>query len=167
LTKKQSKKVPPSGAARLEALEHIRAIVAFLSESARAVEQRTGVTNAQLFLLQALAERDGQSIGELAAFGLTGQSTVSIVVGRLEEAGLVARAESEADRRRTLVQLTPAGRRLLKRAPVPPTRRLHGALEKLSPAQRHQLARSLRALRDALGLDPAEAPPLFEKRARG
>jgi DNA-binding MarR family transcriptional regulator len=159
--------VPPSGAARLEALEHIRAIVAFLTESARAVEQRTGVTNAQLFLLQALAARDGQSIGELAAFGLTGQSTVSIVVGRLEQNGHVVRTESEVDRRRTIVKLTPSGRRLLKRAPVPPTRRLMSAMEKLSPAQRHQLARSLRGLREALGLDPSEPPLLFEKRGRG
>ena len=45
-----------STAVRAQALERVRTLVAALSHSARAVERRTGVTNAQLFLLQQLAE---------------------------------------------------------------------------------------------------------------
>ena len=48
-------------------MECIRRLVNTLGQSARSVEQRTGVTNAQLFLLREIANADGSSINELAA----------------------------------------------------------------------------------------------------
>src|ERR671935_128422 len=108
---------PQPAAERALALQCIRALVGTLSRSARAVERRTGVTNAQLFVLQQLAAGEGLSINELAARALTGQNTVSTVVARLVERGLVRRKRAEDDARRAVVSLPPAGRRLLERAP--------------------------------------------------
>lgn len=44
------------------------------------------------------------------------QTSVTNAVDRLEDAGLVRRVPHESDRRTTLVELTPAGRRLAERA---------------------------------------------------
>jgi DNA-binding MarR family transcriptional regulator len=156
---------------RTIALRALRSFVASLSRSARAIESRTGFTNAQLFLLRQLATTDALSVNELAGRARTNQSTVSIVLGRIERAGLVRRTRAPEDARRARVSLTAKGRRLLRRAPTPPTSALFGALESLSDHEARALATGLSALLAALGLKPEQAPMLFEdaphrKRAR-
>lgn len=147
--------------ARAQALDALRVIVGALSRSARAVETRTGITNAQVFLLQQL--RDGVlSMGELAELAHTHQSTVSIVVARLARAGLVAKARASDDARRAVVSLTPAGRALLRRAPAPPAADLLLAVERLSLGDARRLADGLHALVRSLGLEDHPPTMLFE-----
>jgi DNA-binding MarR family transcriptional regulator len=140
----------------------VRVLVAALSHSARAVERSTGVTNAQLFLLQQLAESDSLSVNDLAARARTQQSTVSIVIARLVRAGLASKRKSEDDARMAVISLTPKGRRLLAHAPAPPTTALFRAIESLSARDARALADGLRALVDALELTPPEVTLLFE-----
>jgi MarR family transcriptional regulator, lower aerobic nicotinate degradation pathway regulator len=155
----------PAGPAA--ALQAIRRLVAALQASARAVEIRTGVTNAQLFLLRALEERDQLAIGELAVMARTQQSTVSIIVQRLVRNGLVSRRASPDDARRVLLTLTVQGRATLRHAPVPPTARLLSALQDLAPAERRALLRGLEALHRNLGLKGEEPGMLFETVGEG
>jgi DNA-binding MarR family transcriptional regulator len=147
--------------ARAQALDALRVIVGALSRSARAVETRTGITNAQVFLLQQL--RDGVlSVGELAELAHTHQSTVSIVVARLSRAGLVAKARATDDARRAVVSLTPAGRALLRRAPAPPAADLLLAVEQLPLGDARRLADGLHSLVRSLGLEGQPPTKLFE-----
>jgi DNA-binding MarR family transcriptional regulator len=88
--------------------------------SARQAEQDLGISGAQLFVLQKLSDRPANSLNELAERTLTHQSSVSVVVQRLVDRGLVARDRSEGDARRIELRLTGRGRRLLSRVrPVP------------------------------------------------
>jgi DNA-binding MarR family transcriptional regulator len=144
------------------ALAAIRALVAALTQSARMIERRTGVTNAQLVLMRELASEGSLSINELAGRALTTQSTVSIVISRLEEAGLVRRSRSAADARRVEVGLTPRGRRLTARAPTPPTARLTAAMRRLPDTDLRALERSLTRLLDEFGVIVERPPMLFE-----
>lgn len=147
--------------ARAQALDALRVIVGALSRSARAVETRTGITNAQVFLLQQL--RDGAlSVGELAELAHTHQSTVSIVIARLSRAGLVAKARAADDARRAVVSLTPAGRVLLQRAPAPPAADLLLAVERIPARDARRLADGLHALVRSLGLEDHPPTMLFE-----
>lgn len=147
--------------ARAEALDGLRVIIAALTQSARAVESRTGITNAQLFLLQQL--RAGPlSVSQLAERARTHQSTVSIVLARLSRAGLVAKERSAEDGRRAVVSVTTAGRALLRRAPAPPAADLLRAVERLSPRDARRLADGLRALVHSLGLGTHPPTLLFE-----
>ena len=158
-------KRPRSAAGRTqevaEALRGIRRMVGTLHASARAVERRTGITNAQLFLLRALKEHEGLSIGGLATMARTQQSTASIIVQRLVRNGLVRRARSSEDARRVLLSLTPRGRGVLRNAPVPATARLLKALNTLSVGELHALVRGLGALELRLGATE-EPGMLFE-----
>ena len=147
---------------RVHTLDAIRALVAALARSARSVERRTGVTTAQLFVLRQLAESDTLSLGEIADRTLTRQSTVSVVVARLVERGLVRRDRAAEDRRRLELSLTPAGRRLLTRAPEPTTGRLLTALDELTTDQLQSLSTGLDALIGTLGLESRAAGMLFE-----
>ena len=151
-----------SGDVRAKALERVRALVSALSHSARAVEASTGVTNAQLFLLQQLAGAPSLSVNDLAARARTQQSTVSIVVGRLVKAGLAAKRKSPADGRIAVVSITPRGRRLITHAPAPPTTALLRAIEELSAREARALADGVEALTRALGLSAPEVTMLFE-----
>ncbi len=154
-------KRPPSRA-RSQALALLRAIVEELRRSARTVESRTGITNAQLFLLQELRSRGPLSVNELAKSARTSASTASIVVQRLARAGLARKHRSAADARSVTVSLTAAGRRVLRHAPAPTTARVIRALEELSDVDTRALERGLRSLARTLKLAPGAASLLFE-----
>lgn len=141
-------------------LDDVRRLVRELRLSARGAEARAGVSAAQLFVLQRLADRGPLSVNELAAATLTDQSTVSVVVRRLAARRLVTVRRSPADARRHEAELTVWGRRLLRAAPEPVQARLIEALRALPAARRDDLHRGLQALTQALGLD-RQRPPLF------
>jgi MarR family transcriptional regulator, organic hydroperoxide resistance regulator len=153
----------PELSTQTAALRGLRAVIAALSQSARATEARTGITNAQLFLLQQLQAENELSINDLAARARTGQSAVSIIVGRLVRRGLVRRRRSAADARRASVSLTAAGRALARRAPEPPTARLLSTLGELEDRDLRALARGVNALARAMGVTVEAPAMLFER----
>ncbi|MCE9670862.1 MarR family transcriptional regulator [Myxococcus stipitatus] len=143
-------------------MDGIRRVVRLLRVSARASERLVGISGAQLFVLQQLAEAGPCSINALAERTLTHQSSVSVVVARLQERELVTRRPSPEDGRRVEVALSPAGRALLREAPAMAQTRLIDGLRKLEPEVREGLARGLGTLVTQLGLDGNEAPLFFE-----
>src|SRR5438067_2378139 len=143
-----------------EVLDSVRRIVRALRESSRAAERSVGLGGAQLFVLQRLAGSPALSINELADRTLTHQSSVSVVVSRLVQAGLVARPRATTDGRRAQISLTAAGRAVLTRAPAAAQDRLIGALGVLGGPARNELARQLGQLVEAMAL-PSQHPPMF------
>jgi DNA-binding MarR family transcriptional regulator len=148
------------------ALDAIRRIVHALRASSRWSERHVGLSGAQLFVLQTLAGAPGLSLNELAARTQTHQSSVSVVVSRLVEAGLVRRERSGIDARSVTLSLSPRGRRAAVRSPDVPQGRLIQAIEELSATRRRQLAVALTDV--AKAMDTVERPPamFFEERTR-
>ena len=143
-------------------LDAIRHIVRVLRVASRAAEKRVGLSGAQLFVLQVLADEDALSLGELAERTFTHQSSVSVVVGRLVYRGLVRRERSTVDGRRLEVTLTRAGRILAGRAPAAAQGRLISGLERLDPGDRRVLARTLGCLLGEMGIGEEAAAMFFE-----
>ena len=148
-------------------LDAFRHIVRELRVSSRAAEARVGLSAAQLFALQRLVDGRALSLGELAERTFTHQSSVSVVMRRLAERRLVAKRTSRVDGRRVELALTPAGRALLRRAPAAAQERLIAALNRLSPPERHRLARSLSRLVREMGAGGRAAAMFFEEDAHG
>jgi DNA-binding MarR family transcriptional regulator len=119
------------------ALDALRRIVQALRGDSR---RRGGLTGAQLFALQRIAEHPQSSVNDIAALTYTHQSSVSVVIQRLVRRRLVARVVSRDDRRRQCLALTGAGRRVLRRAPIAVQDRLIAALRALPAAERRILA---------------------------
>ncbi len=143
-----------------DVLDSLRRIVQALRESSSRAEHQLGITGAQLFVLETLSEVPSQSLNELAARTHTHQSSVSTVVTRLVEAGLVARQRSERDARRLELALTARGRRLIARTPGVVQNQLIRTIETLPARSRRQLAVLLRQV--VGGLDTRETrPPMF------
>ena len=126
-----------------DVLNSIRRIVRWLRVSSRAAEKVVGLSAAQLFVMSRLQAESAMSLNELAERTLTHQSSASVVVSRLVDRGLVQRSRSDRDARRIELRLTPAGRRLLARAP-------HAAQEQLVAGLQRMNARDLRRLSDLL-----------------
>ncbi len=141
-------------------LDAFRSLVQGLRVSARAVEQRHGISGAQLFVLHQLAAGEPLSVGALAERTFTHQSSVSVVVSRLARRGLVRRRAGTDDSRRTDVTITPRGRALLERAPEVAQARLIAGLRRLPPSELRAVARGLTTVVRHLGLRAA-APNLF------
>jgi DNA-binding MarR family transcriptional regulator len=127
------------------------------------------LSSAQLFALQLIAAHPNASINDLAALTFTHQSSVSVVIQRLVEQGLVAKGAASEDRRRQRLAVTAAGRRVLRRAPAAVQERLIAAIAALPPADRRTLARLLDAIVGAVAVDGAArpAPMFFEDGAAG
>ena len=150
-----------------ELMDYLRQLVQALRTSHRAAEHLS-LSGAQLFIINVIGENAAPlSIGEVAERTLTDQSTVSVVVTRLVDRGLVERARSKEDSRRVELSLTAAGRKLYRRGPVTVAqRRLASALQRLKPGDASALRRILgRVVRDT---GAGEEPPLmmFEDSAR-
>jgi MarR family transcriptional regulator, lower aerobic nicotinate degradation pathway regulator len=148
-------------------VDAVRRIVRDLHESSRAAEKQVGLSGAQLFVLQKLAESPGVSLNDLAARTHTHQSSVSTVVARLVQHGLVLRAPAADDARRLELRLSAEGRRLVTRAPDAAPARLIHAIERLPAARRRTLARSLLALTSEMDLAGRAPVMFFDDTARG
>ena len=144
-------------------MDGLRKIVRGLRLSARAAERSAGISGAQLFVLQALAEEPASSLNELADRTFTDQSSVSVVVRRLVEGELVERRPSSEDGRRIELRLTPAGRRLVKRCPEPTQAKLVGALRELGAPELASLRSSIDALVRGLGMGDEAARMFFDE----
>ena len=110
-----------------------------------------GITYPQYLVLNALAEADGMSVGSIAHRLALESSTITPLVKRMEQAGLVTRQRSHTDERQVQVDLTPAGRTLLVQCNC-----LNETLIERSGmtlAQLDALNRQIQTLRDALSGD--------------
>lgn len=143
-------------------MDAIRAVVRALRINTRAIELEIGISLAQLFVLQQVAHRPATSLNDLAERTATHQSSVSVVVRRLVDRGLVTRRPDTTDKRRVQIELTPAGEQLLVGAPETIQIRLMTALEQLIPAERKQLAQLLTKWLDAAKINYASPPMLDE-----
>jgi DNA-binding MarR family transcriptional regulator len=142
-------------------LEDLRRIFQSIRLSARRAERELGVSGAQLFVLQALAERPAESLNDMAERTLTHQSSVSVVVRRLVQRGLVARDRAGDDARRIVLRLTPAGRRLLRRAPVTPQVKMVETIQALRDGDLHLIARLMHQLAKAVHATRLEPQLMF------
>lgn len=140
-----------------DVLDSLRRIVQALRESSRRAEQQLGITGAQLFVLEKLSEAPSSSLNDLAERTHTHQSSVSTVVARLVERGLVKRQRSSEDGRRLELVLSARGRRLTANTPGVAQERLISTIEHLPPRSRRQLASLLGEV--AGGLDVLEDRP--------
>jgi MarR family transcriptional regulator, lower aerobic nicotinate degradation pathway regulator len=143
-------------------LDGVRRIVQTLRESSRWAEKRVGMTGAQLFVLQKLDEAPAQSLNDLADRTHTHQSSVSTIVARLVERGLVTRTQSPRDRRTIELGLSHSGKRLVARAPGAAQDRLIHGIRQLSPARRRALASTLTTLARHMNSADAQPPMFFE-----
>jgi DNA-binding MarR family transcriptional regulator len=151
----------------LDAEEALRRIVRSLRVSARQIEGAAPISAAQAFVLQQLATMPGMSLRELAERTMTDRTSVASMLERLTAQGYVTIERSAADRRRSEIVLTRAGRSVLARAPKSPTAHLLDAMRRLDRKELHALTVGLRRLAEEMGVASGPAPLLFADTREG
>ena len=144
-------------------MDSIRRIVRELRLASRAAERAVGLSAAQLFVLQKLADAPARSLNELARRTRTDQSSVSVVVSRLADAGLIRRHRAGEDGRKLEIELTSRARRLLARAPVAAQDRLIDGIHRLPPRRVRQLSELLEMWIRESGLAGEAVEMFFEE----
>ncbi len=112
-----------------------------------------GVTDAQLNVLMLLgfqAGPGGLNQTRLGQMLLVNRSNITGLVDRMEQAGLVARADDPEDRRVKLVRMTDTGRRALEEAEKTYSARLEEVMGTLTPSEHRVLCRLLERIRERL-----------------
>jgi DNA-binding MarR family transcriptional regulator len=145
-----------------KAMDALRRIVQALRSGANAAQRNSGLSVAQMFMLQKLAPH-AATINELAALTRTHQSSASVVVARLCKRGFAKRRADARDARKVVVEITAAGKRVLAKAPAMPQAKLIAAMARLSAAQRATLSHLLSSVARRMGLRDGDAPLFFEK----
>jgi MarR family transcriptional regulator, organic hydroperoxide resistance regulator len=132
--------------------KQLRMIFRAMQAHSRAVEQQCGLSSAKLWMMWELHATSGQRVSELARALAIHNSTCSNMLDQLEARDLVRRDRSRTDQRSVHISLTDQGKELLARAPLPAQGILSEALERLSDGYLEDLAESLDALVQTMGL---------------
>jgi DNA-binding MarR family transcriptional regulator len=144
------------------ALDAVRNLVRALRLSDRETERQHGISAAQMFVLHEIASSKAISMRELAERTATDQSSVSAVVRKLEDAGLIERRWAADDARRAELSATADGKRLLRKSVATAQQRLLSLIRELPAERRRQLARTLETIVEGMGAQGAAPPMLFE-----
>lgn len=113
-----------------------------------AASESLGITPSQFGILTVIA-----SLGSVDQTGVSGmmnldRSTVSLVIGLLEQQGLIKRQSDPADRRRRLLTITAAGREVLRKMQQPARIAQERVLAVFDPVQREEFMRLLKLFVD-------------------
>jgi DNA-binding MarR family transcriptional regulator len=109
--------------------------------------------------LASLGRTSPRRITDLAAIQGITQPAMTILVKKLEQAGLVERAPDPDDRRAALVSLTAAGEQLLRERREDGVREFAWLVGRLSPEEQAALAAALPALEHLHYLEQQERDP--------
>ncbi|GIX30688.1 MAG: MarR family transcriptional regulator [Porticoccaceae bacterium] len=143
-------------------LAAIRRIIRATDLHSRSLVRTTGLTAPQLLVLRAVEQRGECTVGELARAVSLSQGTVTTIVSRLEERGLLARVRGESDRRKVYVSLTETGRRALASSPQALQEKFAREFGTLQPWEQLYLLSALERIAHMMDADGIDASPVLE-----
>jgi MarR family transcriptional regulator, organic hydroperoxide resistance regulator len=146
-----------------EIVQGLRRIVKALHSYSQDVYRSYGLTAPQLWALKTLAREGPLAAGHLAQALAVHQSSVSILVDRLEKRGLVRRVRVPRDRRFVHVALTKRGAALSAIAPEPAQGRLLHGLRAMSPFEVRGIRKALDRLVEAMEAGDTRARFFFSE----
>lgn len=129
-----------------ETVARLRVAVGRLARELRTISAAEGLSPTESGVLAILDRAGAMRAGDLAEAEAINPTLLSRVVGRLEDAGLVARERDPDDGRASRVDATPAGRRLMRRLRSRRNKLLSSRLGGLGAAQVDALLFALPAL---------------------
>ena len=114
------------------------------------------ISAAQLNCLLALHEHGPLSPSQIARYILVNSSTVTGIIDRLEQKGLVRRLRISSDRRIITIELTKTGAALVENAPPPIQWKIIEGLNKISEKEIKQIAITLTKLTGMMDVQDLE-----------
>ncbi len=108
------------------------------------------VSAPQIACLLVLLEEDSLPLSQIAKKIMVKSSTLTGIIDRLEQKGLVIRTRKSMDRRVITIELTEQGEELARCAPPPIQKKIVYGLKNLSDIEREQIIQSLNKLAEMI-----------------
>jgi DNA-binding MarR family transcriptional regulator len=147
----------------LEILVKLRKIIRSINLESKRIEKQFGISIPQLLCLQFLSDqRDFRAPSkDIKDYMNLNASTITGIIKRLEQKGLVARLPEPKDKRISLITLTAKGAELLKDSPVTLQEKMSKRLLGLEDKALEQLDDSIQLLVRLLDAESMDAGPLI------
>ncbi|HLV68653.1 MAG TPA: MarR family transcriptional regulator [Polyangiaceae bacterium] len=125
-----------------------------LQSRSKHMEATLGVTGPQRLVLRLVGRHPGASASEIAATLRLHKSTLTGVLRRLEQRGLIERSTDEEDARRSILELTTRGARIDARQAGTVEAAVRRALSRAEPGEIAAAERLLRSIAEELEGEP-------------
>jgi DNA-binding MarR family transcriptional regulator len=145
-----------------EVLTALRRLIRATDLQSRQLERTVGLTAPQLLLLQLLRQRGQMTIGALAKDMNLSQATVTTVMDRLEDRGLVERIRGEADKRKVYAALTAEGEKLVASAPPLLQQSFIRQFQDLQPWEQSMILSCLQRVAQMMDAQHLDASPVLD-----
>ncbi len=144
------------------ALVALRRILRVTELNARKLADRSELTASQLLVMQQV-ERNRKALPSAIAKAVDlKQATVTVLLNKLEQAGLVTRQRDTEDRRRVWIELTPAGQAALDRSPDLLQTRFEQGFNSLEGWEQSMMIAMLERVAKLLNAEEIEAAPILD-----
>jgi len=101
-----------------DVLVALRRIIRSIDMQSKRVSKESGLTTPQVLILQSIQELGEVTTGRISDQVNLSQATVTTILDRLEQHGLIERYRSTIDRRIVHARLTAAGKKALRKSPT-------------------------------------------------
>lgn len=128
----------------------------------RNLAQSVGLTAAQFRVLQIIAEKDHCTATEISTRMHISQATVTSLVDKLVDKGMVVRERSQVDRRQTKIIATDSGRAAIATAPDPLQQKFVRKFAALQDWEQAMLIAALERVAAMLDADEMDASPVLD-----
>lgn len=142
-------------------LRSLRRILQAVDLHGRNLKARYGLTGPQIICLREIRRGASLNPGQLARNVGLKPPTVTGIVDRLEQRGLVTRRRRHRDKRQVRIELTEAGIEVVRQAPAPLQERFVERLAALPAEQREAIATRLDEVVALLEAEHIDAGPLL------
>ena len=122
-----------------EVLKHFREIFIQAKSELKDNVKKTGLSGAQLWIMQQVYNYNGISNAELAKNLTIHVSTCSLLVNKLIKKNLVEKTRDPKDERKIILTLSPKGNQLMAKAPKSPEGAIPSTLKKLNIEELEEL----------------------------
>jgi len=126
-----------------EILRHFREIFIQAKSELKENVKKTGLSGAQLWIMQQIYSNEGISNAELAKNLTIHASTCSILVNKLIKKHLIEKTRSQSDERKIILKMTSKGKELMTHAPKSPEGAIPKTLKKLEVEELEELNKVL------------------------
>ncbi len=144
------------------ALVALRRILRVTELNSRKLAHESELTTSQLLVLQHVSQNGRALPSEIAKSVALKQATVTVVVNKLEDAGLVTRSRDTDDRRRVWIELTGAGVAALESSPDLLQHRFVQGFESLEDWEQSMIIAALERVSALLDAEEVDAAPVLD-----
>ncbi|MGI2103901.1 MarR family winged helix-turn-helix transcriptional regulator [Shewanella frigidimarina] len=139
----------------------LRRVIRAIDIHSRQLNKLSGLTGPQLMVIQKIDQLDAPLAKQIAQEINLSAATVTTIIDRLENRGMVIRKRSETDKRKVHLSLSDAGKALLNSAPKPLQEHFIMRYQNLEEWEQSQLLSAVERIATMMDANEIDAAPVL------